>query len=231
MHSTAEVLAYAVEDGGVWIHHSGEKRSRLLYRHESEPFRVVVSALGGVASGADDGSVMAYDSYTGAIHRARASHTARVYQLHWRDDQLLTSSFDGTLRRWTANLEINQLVRTDEPIRDMELWREGWAANIGATRLWIHDDETDVWLDTGPSILDLAVSDDGRFIGAVVGMDLIVYDSLIKAIAAIRVADTALSCIHFADTVHVFVCGSSGEVFHGSVESLSFVQTPGAEME
>jgi hypothetical protein len=84
----------------------------------------------------------------------------------------------------------------------------------------------DLELETGPVILDLSVSANGRFAGAIVSRDLIVYDLRDKTIAAVRTGDAAPQCVHFANNATIFLCEPSGRILTFSVEDLSPVNLP-----
>lgn len=224
VHSNHEVLAYAVQDGGVWARKIGDAAPKLLYKHDAEPFRVAVNVRGDVASGANDGSVMAYDSGTGTFRVAQNSHTERVYQVIWREEKLLTSSYDGTVRLWGRDLSLRDVSRKTKPLSEFDLWSSGWVSSVGGTRLWLHSESTDIELDTGPLIRDVSVSTDSRFVGAIVGSDLLVYNPHKKSIAAMRIGIPYPSCVHFADTETLMVCASTGELLFTSAHSLSYVK-------
>lgn len=227
VHSAGSVLAYAVEDGGIWTHITGDQVPKLRYRHKAEPYRVAVNIAGDVASGALDGSVMLYERATGRVYSAAETHRDGVYQVHWLRDELITSSYDGTVRTWHKDLTQKHIANRERPIRDLEVLRSGWVANVGGMHLWLQDNQRHFGLDTGSIISDVAASTDGRFAVATAGSDLIVYDIKRHALAAIRLHDASAGLVHFVDRTTAFVFGSSGEISSVSVDALSFVPLVG----
>jgi len=223
VHSAGDVLAYTIEDGTVWSHHLGAAASQFLYRHRADPYRVAVSPKGNIASGAQDGSVMAYDPATATTFAARTPHSERVSHLLWRGEQLHTAGWDGTARTWSSSLAMTGIMQRTGPLLQLGLLNSGWIANVAATRLWVHTKESDLDIDTGPLVRDLSISTDGRFAGAVVGGDLVIYDTRENALAAVRIS---LSSGHakFVDAKTIFAYGPWGEILSLSVDTLLFVR-------
>lgn len=226
VHSNGHVLVYAVEDGGVWIQPETRSQPKLLYRHEAEPYRVAVSTGGDVASGAQDGGVIAYYHATQTVHSMPKAHNDRVSAVLWRDEKLFTSSWDGSVRLWSAGLVPYDAANSAGPLREVALTNSGWVASVSASRLWLHSGTSDLYLDTGPRITDLSISADGRYMGAMVSGDLIVYDLRERALAAVRVGDASADCGRFVDSAEMFVCGSLPEskILSIAVNTLPFVR-------
>jgi WD40 repeat protein len=185
---------------------------------------VAVSPRGDVASGAQDGGVMVYEGASGAVHAATNLHTARVFEILWRGDELLTSSWDGSVRTWHRDLTVDGVARVHRPVRELRPLNSGWAASVGATSLWFRGEDMDLQLETGPLIRDLSASPDGRFATAVVSGDLIVYDTRDNAIASVRLGDPSADCAQFVDTATIMACGSSDEILSIHVDTLPFVK-------
>jgi eukaryotic-like serine/threonine-protein kinase len=224
IHSAGDALSYTVEDGGVWLHLINEPAPRLLYRHRSEPFRLAVNNDGDVASGALDGSVMLYDHQKDEIFRSRHSHSSRVHQISWSGSNLLTTSYDGTIRTWDRRLSMTDVASFNQPLGDFVVVKSGWAANVGGTSIWLREGESDFEMETGPVVTELAASPNGRFIAATVGADLLLYDLNEKRVAATRFGDPTAHCLQFVDDQTLLLCGSSGQILSTSVQTLPFVK-------
>jgi WD40 repeat protein len=225
VHAAGSVLAYVVQDGGVWMHDAGASAPRFLHRHAAEPYRVAVSPKGDVASGAHDGSLMIFDRATGTVRVAPALHTDRVSTIVWSGDDLHTSSWDGTLRVWGKDAALKRTASTADPIRQFRLVGTGWAASVGALWIWIRAGDADLRLDVAPlRITDLSSSTDDRYVSALAGGYLVVYDLRARAVAAVRVGDKASSCAQFLDATTMIACGSSGEISSIEVDKLPFVE-------
>jgi WD40 repeat protein len=216
-------MAYVVEDGTAWRHIAGSREPTFLYKHQADPYRVAVSPTGDVASGAHDGSVMAYDLETATVHTASTPHTDRVAEISWRGTELLTISWDRTARTWNRSLTLTNTTQSDGPLIRLRVSDSGWISSVAATRLWVHEDKTDLVLDTRSTIRDLSLSSDGRFACAVAGSDLLVYDIQERTIAAVRISGNA-SRAQFVNEHEIFANLSTGEVVSLSARAFPFVK-------
>jgi len=196
----------------------------LLYTHKADADHVAVSEFGDIASGAYDGSVMVYENATGVVRTARNPHADRVGDIFWRDNELHTSSWDGTARTWTRELTVKSSRSFEQSLRDMVPLKSGWVGSPAGTRLRLHTLETDLELDIGGLARDLSVSSDSRFAAAVAAGELIVLDVENRALAAIQLMDKSANCARFVDATTIFICSSSEVIFAVSVHKLPFVK-------
>ncbi len=202
-----ELLAYLVSDGSVWSY-DGIRRT-LLYKHASEPYRLVFSPDARSIASTDQEGVLSTFGLTDRSMNTSRVHRGFIFALDWSANGLRTSSSDATMVHWSRDLRPLAVTQASGPLREFVVHRDTWLASKGFS-LWLHTPLRDYEFKSDTRIADISQSPSGRYAIAVSAGEVMVFDLEDFRIATIQVHDADLLCARFMTDDIFGICGVRG---------------------